>query len=345
MASEDRQKKSKQSRGGEARAKKMTAAERSKSASQASKARWAGHRREGLPHAILGSEDRPLRIGEIEIPCYVLEDGRRVLSQRGIKTSIGMSGSGGSTGAHRMARFVASIEAKGVDTKGLAASINRPFRFVATGAGGATAFGYEATVLPELCNVILEARRSGKLLKRQAHFADRCEVLVRGLANVGIIALVDEATGYQEHRTQNALAEILEAFIADELQKWVPTFPAKFYRGLFRLWKIPFDPKNPSLRRPQFFGVLTNDLVYDRLAPGVRRELQRLNPVRKETGRRARKHHQYLTRDMGHPALKAHITALMALQDVSDTKAQFRELVDKALPKRTELPLFPDLEE
>ena len=67
------------SKGGKARAAKLTAAERSAIGKQGAAARW----NEDLPDAICGSPDRPLRIGDVSIQCFVLEDGTRVLSQGG----------------------------------------------------------------------------------------------------------------------------------------------------------------------------------------------------------------------------------------------------------------------
>lgn len=332
----DRDEKSKQAKGGEARARKLSDAERSSAARNAAEARW-GRSPSGLPRAIHGSEDRPLRLGEVAIPCYVLDDGRRVLSQRAMKAGIGMSTSGGTAGAHRMAHFVRSIEAKGIDTKGLSTRISTPFQFVQPQGG--VSYGYEASILPELCNVVAEARRLGKLHAQQAHIANQCEVLIRALANIGIISLVDEVTGYQDFRARNALAEILEAFVAKELQKWVGTFSVRFYQGIFRLWGWPFDPLRPIVKRPGFVGQLTNKLVYERLAPGVLKELQRVNPT-VEPGRRAHKHHQYLTPDFGHPKLQAHITAVVALMDISETKDDFLRHMNKALPLYQDMPLF-----
>ena len=95
--------------------------------------------------------------------------------------------------------------------------------------------GYEATILADICDAVLEARKQGKLTKRYERIAAQCEILVRGFARVGIIALVDEATGYQADRARDGLAKILEAFVAKELRKWVKTFPAEFYQELFRL--------------------------------------------------------------------------------------------------------------
>jgi hypothetical protein len=75
---------------------------------------------------------------------------------------------------------------------------------------GARAYGYRAELLPTVCDVYLRARESGDLLKSQLKVAQACELIVRGLAHVGIVALVDEATGYQADRARDSLARILE---------------------------------------------------------------------------------------------------------------------------------------
>src|SRR6266403_5905802 len=76
-----------------------------------------------------GAVDRPLRIGEIEIPCYVLADGTRVLAQRGLQSGIGLSQGGGKTGARRIAELMAGLAEKGIDVRGLIARANSPIRF------------------------------------------------------------------------------------------------------------------------------------------------------------------------------------------------------------------------
>jgi hypothetical protein len=86
----------------------------------------------------------------------------------------------------------------------------------------------------------------------------------------------DEATGFQKDRAANALAEILEKFIAKELRPWVATFPNEYYEQLFRLRGLDF-PRD-SVKRPRYFGHLTNDIIYARLAPKVLEELKSATP-------------------------------------------------------------------
>lgn len=313
-------------KGGHARAQALTPEERSDIAKRGAAARW----RRAVLKATHGSDDHPLKIGDIEIPCYVLEDGTRVLSQRGVVAGLGMRyGSRAGSGADRLTNF---LNGKGLSpfvSEDLLALIGSPIKFSHAG-GGNLAFGYPATILADICDVVLAARKAGVLQKQQEHIADQAEILVRGFARVGIIALVDEATGYQRDRTKDALAKILEAFIAKELQPWLPTFPADYYEQLFRLRKL--DYPTDSVRRPQYFGVLTNDIVYRRLAPGVLEELRRVTP-KTEAGNRKSRFFQHLTANTGYPKLREHLGTVVAAMKLSDDYADFIEKLDRLAPR------------
>jgi hypothetical protein len=327
------------SKGGAARAKALSPEERSHIARAAVEARWrnAGKLNE-VVKATHGSPDSPLRIGEIEIPCYVLSDGRRVLVQKSLVGALGMTPGGSSHGGDRMAKFVGQERLKPFISEHLKPGTLSPIVFVTP--EGVRGIGYEATLLADICDAVLEARKHGALTGRQQHIAERCEILVRGFARVGIIALVDEATGYQADRARDALAKILEAFVTKELRRWVKTFPAEFYKEMFRLREIPYDG---SPKKPQYIGHLTNDLIYSRLAPGVLDELKRVAP-KNENGKRKGKLFQSLTENVGNPRLLEHLAAVTTLMRVSGSWEQFRQMLDKGLPRQVALPLFDQVE-
>lgn len=152
---------------------------------------------------------------------------------------------------------------------------------------------------------------------------------MRAFARVGIVALIDEATGYQKDRDKQALAKILEAFVAKELQPWLKTFPDEYYSELFRIYKIPYPPVGNPSWRPSFLGHVTNNVVYDRLAPGLLPELKRL--ASKEE-RKARLH-QHLSQEVGHPKLQSHMGSIVTLLKLSQSPEQFRDLVDRLHPR------------
>jgi hypothetical protein len=288
---------------------------------------------------IAGAPDRPLVIGDVEIPCYVLEDETRVLSQQGFLDAIGRArkakgGQGGSM-VDKPPAFLAPTNLKPFISSNLSESTT-PIRFQSS--DGKSGYGYPAVLLPQVCDVYLKARHAGVLLPSQKHIAERAEILVRGLATVGINALIDEATGYQEIREKRALATILEKFIAKEFQPWTKTFPYEFYQQIFRLrdWS---GPPSAGSRGPRVIAKYTNDIVYERLAPGVLDELKRLNPKTPHGGRR-HKHHQWFTPDFGHPKLKEHLSAVIALMRAASKWSRFQHMLDRAFPKQnTTIPL------
>jgi hypothetical protein len=328
------------SKGGIARAKSLTPEQRRAIAVGAIEARWnkAG-KVDTVAQATHGSPDSPLRIGDVEIPCFVLEDGRRVLAQRGMITALGMKPGGSSHGQDRMVKFATQDRLKPFTSDRLKPGTLLPIEFRTP--DGRRTLGYEATLLADICDAVLEARKQGSLTEKQQHVAKQCEILVRGFARVGIIALVDEATGYQADRARDALAKILAEFVAKELRKWVKTFPGEFYREMFRLRNIPYSG---SIKRPQYIGHLTNDLVYARLAPGVLDELRRVTP-RNEKGQLKHRFFQRLTDDVGHPKLREHLASVIALMKAADTWDQFMGMMERSLKKYKELPLFEGNEE
>ena len=155
---------------------------------------------------------------------------------------------------------------------------------------------------------------------------------------MGIIALVDEATGYERIREERALAKVLEAFLDDEIHKWTKTFELSFYLEISRLkgWGSVV-----SVKRPQVLGHYTNDFVYDRIAPGVLVELRERNPVMPQ-GWRKNRHHQWFTPEFGHPKLRMHIEGVTALMRAAGSWESFKRALDRAYPKQgTQFPM-PD---
>jgi P63C domain-containing protein len=314
------------SKGGRARADSLTPEERSGIAKRAAVARWT----EELPDAICGSPESPLVIGGIPLEAYVLEDGTRVLSQAGFLKALGRHPKANVRREGGEERFPAILQGKSIAPfiSDDVLEKSRPIYFRTP--SGNKASGYRAELLPVVCEVYLQARDAGELPTNQLHVAKQAEILVRGLAHVGIIALVDEATGYQELRSRNALSRILEAFVAKELQAWVSTFPDDYYRQMFRLRKLEY-PRD-SVHRPQYFGHLTNDLVYKRLAPGVLDELRKVTE-RSDSGRPRHKYFQRLTSNLGYPKLREHLGSVVAIMKLSKDWREFTANMDLLHPR------------
>lgn len=263
------------------------------------------------PHILqaeFGALDRPLRLGDAEIPCYVLEDGTRVLDQTNVIKALGMQRGSGGGGGDRLVAFANTKALNQFISNELRNVIENPIRF-ALPRGGTRSIGYEATVLVDICDAVLRARESGTLNPQQKHIAKACEVLVRSFAKVGIIALVDEVTGYQQARGRQALQQFLDKFLQDEARKWTKTFPDEFFEAIFTMKNWSWD-KVTQGKKPGVIGHYINNYVYARLGPGVLTELRKRNPVL-EAGRRGKTHHQFTTADFGAPELKQRIRTLI----------------------------------
>jgi len=324
-------------KGGVETASRLTKVQLKERAEKAAAARWSGD----IKDATHGSPDHPLKIGEIQLPCYVLTDETRVLSQRGMLSGLGIAKGSSSGGGDRLVGFLSGKAISPYVSKELMTVMTNPIKFRSPNGGG-IAFGYPATMLADICDTVLAARAAGALQKQQEHIAAQCEILVRGFARVGIIALVDEATGYQRDRKRDALAEILEAFIDKELQPWLPTFDSDFYEGIFRLRGLNYE--KDTVKRPMYFGHITNDIVYKRLAPGVLEELKKVTP-KDSTGRYKHQLFRRLTTNKGYPSLKQLLGSIVTMMKLSSNWQDFMDKLNKIHPRYGEtypLPLEND---
>jgi hypothetical protein len=302
---------------------------------QAKRQKRGGGRPKNPPKA---AYEGTITIGDKTISCAVLEDGTRLLTQTDFMQALGRTARAmGIRDRDAFEQVPPILRGKSlipfISEDLLSASA--PLKFLTL--KGNLASGYRAELLPKVCDVFLEARSQGQLPTNQQHIAKECEILARGLAQIGIIALVDEATGYQYFRARTALEEILEKFIATEFRKWVKTFPDEFYKEMFRLHG--WDFKEDTVKRTPLVGKLTLDLVYDRLAPGVRQRLEAINP-KNEKGHRKHKLFQRLTEDIGDPSLRAHLASVITLMRVNDDWPNFQRMLNRALPRYIAMPLF-----
>jgi hypothetical protein len=318
--------------GGKKRAASLTKRELSDAARQAALARWG----KDLPVAeYMGV----LRFGEVEVSCAVLGDGTRVLTQAELLEALGR---------HRKAN-VRNVEGEEntppilqgerlkpfISSQLLAKS--KPIRFRTK--SGSIASGYRAEILPEICRVYLDADAANALMKQQRHIAGKARVLLAALSTVGIIALVDEATGFKASSEQMEIARFLRVYVNKEIAQWLPTFPRSFFEQLCRLKGL--DLKD-DMRMPQYMGIVINELVYSRIAPGVLAELKSVNPVVGPKGRRKGKHHQFMTKDVGNPKLQNLIGRLEGIAYAFPDGAydEYKRTVDRLLPNYGSLPLW-----
>jgi len=266
-----------------------------------------------------GSTRKPVVLNENNVACYVLENGDRVLSGRGMQKALNLSQSHGTA----FRSFLNNKAIKPFISNELAMELQNPIKFVRPGRGGKLATGYKATLLPEICDVVLSARKAGALddNTKLLAIAEQCEILTRVFAKIGIIALIDEATGYQEVRDRTELQKLLGVFLHKELLPWEKTFPDEYYKQLFRLKNWSYNPL--TVKRPSVVGRITNKLIYDALSPDIRKELQTRTPKSK-AGNYTARFHQWMSKDIGNPVLKSHIQQVIVLMRISKNWREFQ---------------------
>jgi hypothetical protein len=326
--------------GGKASAAKLTPEERTERARKAAEARWnAG--------VVQATHEGSFPLGNTELFAAVLPDGKRLLTQATFLRAIGRArspkaGTGVLTTVDELPFFLQAKALKPFITPDLVTSTT-PVFFV--DKGGKKSVGYDAELLPAVAEVYLRlrdhyAKQKQEPPQKYQHIIDACDLLMRGLARVGIVALVDEATGYQFVRPNDELRKILEQYISKELAKWVLTFQPDFYREMYRLRKWELNPD--SHKKPGVVAKYTLDLVYDRIHPDLVRELKQTRVDWEDAGgRKGGKLFQFLTTDSGHPRLKQHIEGVIQIMRFSKDWHQFMYRMGVSYPKINETPNIP----
>ena len=266
-----------------------------------------------------------------------MEDGTRVLLSKGFLKALGRPWKGSSRtelpnflGAKNLIPFV---------DKNLQDGLN-PIKYQSIKKG--ILQGFKAELIPMVCDVYLRARESEVLTTSQLRVAKQAEILVRSLSKIGIIALIDEVTGYQYDRDQQELHKILEAYISEEFLPWAKRFPDEFYRELFRLRGWNYSPL--TVKRPQIVGKITNKIVYEQLPQGVLKELKKRTP-KSQAGYRTKRFHQSLTLDIGNPHLEKHLISIITLMRISPNWRTFMRHFNRAFGKQPEFDFIDEIEE
>lgn len=308
--------------GGIARAQKLSPERRREIAQIAAKARW-----ENPNPNIYYIRDGVLEIGELQLECYVLNDKRRVFHKRGMARALGMKSQGGNV-------FMRTINRKGLGSvipEKLRKALDNPV--IIKGITGDPAHCYEGTVFIEVCDAIWEAKKQNKLSSTQEYLARQAEIIVRSSAKVGIVALIDEATGYIKDKAREEYRELFREFIRNECRGWEQEFPDQLFDAMYNLYKLPRKTKN---RHPQFFGHWIRKYIYAPLANSngaILEMLDEKNPVVYASGGRRYKMFQFLTETVGMSALRAHLWQIVGIANATKTKEAFDKGFRKAFPQ------------
>ncbi len=262
-----------------------------------------------------------------EIRCYVLDDGQRVLSLRGLAALFGYTGDWSrQRGGLQWPRFLRQKALWQRLRITLGAGCNLPFVFAVDDETQAIAF--RADLLLDVCDAWLAAALAGELRPNQMPMADAARQISHAASRVGLEALIDEATGYQVEREAGSLQAAAIRFLVQARHRpWAKRFPDEFFTNLFKIYEIAGDALGP---RPHYVAHLINFMIYERvqshdITPGF----DEVNAA--EGGRRPRKNHQHMTRE-GLASLSLHIQIVTNMLGNAKSRYEFEETLRRTFP-------------
>jgi hypothetical protein len=320
-------------KGGEARAKKLSTERKREIGRAAIQARWEKAGKVPLPKATHKGNFK--KDFGIDVDCYVLNDEARtaVISQRGMGEALGL-GKGGS----RLPTFVKGEKITPYLGHELSQKLENPLVFQGQPLGvniaPQTIHGYDVTNLIDLCKAVIKAESEGKLLERQKNIAKQAHVIVNASAKAGIKGLVYALAGYDA--TREEIIASFKMYVQDEAREWEREFPEQLYQEWYRLYNLPVPEKN----RPWKFKHLTVDQVYKPLARSSGKILKLTRDQRENANARYKKLHQFLS-DIGVKALRTHLGQLLGIARISKSRPQYEDHFRELFGQQFEIH-FPD---
>ena len=251
----------------------------------------------------------------------------RVIHKRGMAKALGMKSTGGNA-------FLKTMNRKGLGSaipQEIWADIDNPLIFKPL--NGDPGHGYKATLLIDICAAIIDADKAGKLHANQHFLAIQAEIIIRASAKLGIVALVDDATGFIADRRREKYRELYQTFVTDEIRRYDPEFDKQLFDVIYKLYGLSRGPH--ANRHPQFFGHFIRRYIYKPLASSKGAILELLdgkNPVVYVNGGRRYKMHQFLSDVVGLPALRAHFWQIVGIGNSVSNKVQFDKAFLRAFP-------------
>jgi len=256
-----------------------------------------------------------IKIGEIDIKCAVLSNEKRVFFQREVVGALTGNKKGG------LGRYL--------KPRNLQPYVPEKFKgekwdqgIVRFESSGYEAHGFEAEDLIDICNMYIRTKNDGKLLNSQKDIATRAQIIVNAFAKTGVIAVIDEATGYQRLRKKDALRLLVQSYIIEEAREWMKEFPDEFFVELDRIYN---NPQTTPQKRPKYYGKFINSYIYEPIERGlVLEKFNKLNPT-DERGTRKKRLHQFLNEEKGIKVLRNRIGKVTALLQISPSKRRYED--------------------
>lgn len=297
-------------RGAKKLAEMMTPEERKERAKKAATARWGTkvtHKGSFMEHF------------GIDVDCYVLDDQQKtaVISKRGMAQAMGFSKRG-----DRLVGFVNSKNMEDYIGRELRQKIENPIIFQRQHAAAGNpisdeAHGYDATILVDICNAIVSAKKDGKLTgSRYDKMAEQAQIILSASAKSGIKHLVYSLSGYNP--TAQEVIEAFKLYIQEEAKKYEKEFPTELYIEWQRLYNITPPQRGKNWKEMH----LTVDHIYYPLAKSNGKLLELLRIAKTSGEDRGKKLFQFLN-EVGTRALRMQLGRVLEMAESSPDKRTY----------------------
>jgi hypothetical protein len=315
--------------GGKARAAALTDEQIKEIARKGAAARWG---------------DRPIQATHkgnfkehfgVDVDCYVLDDGNKtpVLSLRGLSKALGFPDDSGS----RLKSFLSAKKMAPFAGQELNPKLSKPLVFQWAGGGKKTPptviHGFDASVLLDICNVIIEAQRGGVGGVRFERVAKAALIITGAAAKAGIRNLVYALAGYNP--TAEQVITAFKLYVQEEAKKYEKEFPPELYQEWYRLYQIP---PIQGRGRPWEFKSLTVDHIYTPLAKSNGKILELTRALKASDGDRRKKLFQFLS-VVGTRALRFQLGRVYQMAAESQTQTEYESKIVRNFGGQLDLPM------
>ncbi len=248
------------------------------------------------------------------LPCYVLQGGFRVFSTTGLLKSLGFKPKANADEVFKSKQIQPYLPPQ----------VDRQYKGVLIDFytdKGTLAKGYDVEGFIEICQAYSRALEEGVLtLSRHLDAANKANAILRACSKIGIIALVDEVTGYQYARAEDELQFKLKLYLSEEMRGWEKTFPDDLWIQFARLthWS-----GTPTKNRPKHWGYFVMELIYRSLDPDVAKYLKENKPEPKK----GQNYHQWFNENYGVKKLREHINRIIGMAQAADSIDELKQKV------------------
>jgi hypothetical protein len=275
-----------------------------------------------------GSESLKLKLGNLALSCYILENGQRVLTKTSVQKALGYDGKS----ENWLFEFLMHINRLTPVEPVILEALSKDAVFQINNAEiTATKYGVSANLFVEACNAIIKAKEDGFLFISELKYAKSAETIIKAIGDADIEKLIDYASGFDLFR-QNHKEALMRFMITNynkEYPVWIKSFPNNFIEAILAFKSWNWKELNENAEK---IGAYFNHILFSRVEDVIFENLESSKPKMKY--RKKNTPEQYIE----HPDLKAQIQAITALIRASGkNQTIFEQLINKSFPNKRDL--------